>query len=438
LCLVFDREIEHMHINIPKEAGHIIEVFENNGYEAYVVGGCVRDSVLGRKPEDWDITTSAKPEEMKKLFKRTIDTGIQHGTVTIRMNGCNYETTTFRIDGEYEDGRHPKEVSFTSLLSEDLRRRDFTINAMAYCPGKGIIDLFGGIDDLDKKIIRCVGDARERFGEDALRTLRAVRFAGQLGFVIEEETYNAIKELSDNIDKISAERIRVEITKLLISKGPDRMFVAKDTCLTRHFMPEWDKMCQEGYGDKIIKSINYINEHISEEKRGQREHKALCFAVLLMKSDNAKDVMKRLKFDNYSIEMVDRLARLHDVEFATDKPSFRKFLNEAGVDIMPYLFELRRAYFKGFYDDKDQSGKSLTDRDGEAENMLKEIMSAGDAIYVKDLKISGKDVMSHGVPAGKMVGIILNTLLEEVLENPEKNDEKLLIERAVELSQSNF
>ena len=358
------------------------------------------------------------------------------------MNGCNYETTTFRIDGEYEDGRHPKEVSFTSLLSEDLRRRDFTINAMAYCPGKGIIDLFGGIDDLDKKIIRCVGDARERFGEDALRTLRAVRFAGQLGFVIEEGTYNAIKELSDNIVKISAERIRVEITKLLISKGPDRMFVAKDTCLTRHFMPEWDKMCQEGYGDKIIKSINYINEHISEEKRGQREHKALCFAALLMKSDNAKDVMKRLKFDNYSIEMVDRLARLHDVEFATDKPSFRKFLNEAGVDIMPYLFELRRAYFKGFYDDKDQSGKSLTDRDGEAENMLKEIMSAGDAIYVKDLKISGKDVMSHGVPAGKMVGIILNTLLEEVLENPEKNDEKLLIERAVELrdelSRSNF
>ena len=166
-----------MILEIPKNAETILHILEKAGYEAYVVGGCVRDSILGRSPDDWDITTSAKPEQVKALFHRTVDTGLQHGTVTVLMEKEGYEVTTYRVDGEYEDGRHPKEVTFTASLKEDLKRRDFTINAMAYNPSSGLVDLFGGLEDIERKIIRCVGDPWQRFGEDALRILRAVRFA---------------------------------------------------------------------------------------------------------------------------------------------------------------------------------------------------------------------------------------------------------------------
>ena len=180
-----------MKINVPKEVQEIISVLQEHGHDAYAVGGCVRDSLLGRAPADWDITTSAKPMEVKRLFRRTVDTGIQHGTVTVMFGKEGFEVTTYRIDGEYEDGRHPKEVTFTGEVREDLRRRDFTINAMAYNDKEGLLDLFGGIDDLNKKVIRCVGNPEERFTEDALRIMRAVRFAGQLGFSIEEKTKQA-------------------------------------------------------------------------------------------------------------------------------------------------------------------------------------------------------------------------------------------------------
>ena len=182
-----------MHISIPKHASDIIKTLSAHGYEAYVVGGCVRDSILGKEPADWDITTSALPEQVKALFPRTIDTGLKHGTVTIMMDKVGYEVTTYRIDGTYEDHRHPNEVTFTSDLKEDLMRRDFTINAMAYNEEQGLVDLFGGIQDLTDRIIRCVGNPAERFDEDALRMLRAVRFAGQLNFKIEENTKAAIE-----------------------------------------------------------------------------------------------------------------------------------------------------------------------------------------------------------------------------------------------------
>ena len=188
-----------MILEIPKNAETILHILEKAGYEAYVVGGCVRDSILGRSPDDWDITTSAKPEQVKALFHRTVDTGLQHGTVTVLMEKEGYEVTTYRVDGEYEDGRHPKEVTFTASLEEDLKRRDFTINAMAYNPSSGLVDLFGGLEDIERKIIRCVGDPLERFTEDALRIMRAVRFSAQLGFAIEEETRKALKVLAPNL-----------------------------------------------------------------------------------------------------------------------------------------------------------------------------------------------------------------------------------------------
>ena len=192
-----------------------------NGYEAYAVGGCVRDSILGRVPGDWDITTSALPMQVKGLFRRTVDTGIQHGTVTVMLGRNGYEVTTYRIDGKYEDSRHPESVEFTPKLEEDLKRRDFTINAMAYNDEHGIVDIFDGVGDLQRKIIRCVGDPLERFTEDALRIMRAVRFSAQLGFSIEEETRKALKVLAPNLKHVSAERIQVELVKLLMSPHPD-------------------------------------------------------------------------------------------------------------------------------------------------------------------------------------------------------------------------
>ena len=206
-----------MVIQIPEKVNKIIKKLQEHGYDAYAVGGCVRDSLLGRTPADWDITTSAKPLEVKGLFKRTIDTGLQHGTVTVMLNREGFEVTTYRIDGEYEDSRHPKEVIFTGKLEEDLRRRDFTINAMAYNDREGLVDVFGGAKDLKNQIIRCVGEPRERFTEDALRILRAVRFSAQLGFAIEEDTAKAAGELADTLRKISAERIHTELVKLLVS-----------------------------------------------------------------------------------------------------------------------------------------------------------------------------------------------------------------------------
>ena len=229
-------------MTMPQEVVRIINTLEQHGYEAYAVGGCVRDAMLGREPEDWDITTSAKPLEVKGLFRKTIDTGLQHGTITVMVNGEGYEVTTYRIDGEYEDGRHPKEVAFTTSLRMDLERRDFTINAMAYNDRSGLVDEFDGVGDLKRGVIRCVGDAGQRFDEDALRMLRAVRFSGQLGFTIEDATLQAMEQRIQNLQKISAERIRVEMTKLLISPNPGRFRVAYTSGMTGVFLPEFDRM----------------------------------------------------------------------------------------------------------------------------------------------------------------------------------------------------
>ena len=229
-------------MTMPQEVVRIINTLEQHGYEAYAVGGCVRDAMLGREPEDWDITTSAKPLEVKGLFRKTIDTGLQHGTITVMVNGEGYEVTTYRIDGEYEDGRHPKEVAFTTSLRMDLERRDFTINAMAYNDRSGLVDEFDGVGDLKRGVIRCVGDAGQRFDEDALRMLRAVRFSGQLGFTIEDATLQAMEQRIHNLQKISAERIRVEMTKLLISPNPGRFRVAYTSGMTGVFLPEFDRM----------------------------------------------------------------------------------------------------------------------------------------------------------------------------------------------------
>lgn len=215
-------------MQIPKQVERILLQLEEHGYEAYAVGGCVRDMLLGREPEDWDITTSARPEEVRQVFARTIDTGLQHGTVTVVLDRTGYEITTYRIDGEYEDGRHPKEVAFTRDLKEDLKRRDFTINAMALSRSGELVDPFGGREDLKAGVVRCVGDPSERFSEDALRLLRAVRFAAQLDFTIEERTKLALREEAPRLSCVSRERVQAELTKTLLSRHPERLCMIRE------------------------------------------------------------------------------------------------------------------------------------------------------------------------------------------------------------------
>ena len=415
-----------MRIDIPEDAAAIIDIFEKSGYEAYVVGGCVRDCILGRKPEDWDITTSATPEQMKELFHKTIDTGIQHGTVTIRMGGCSYETTTFRIDGEYEDSRHPSSVEFTSLLSEDLKRRDFTINAMAYSPRTGMIDMFGGIDDINAGIIRCVGNAHERFSEDALRTLRAVRFAGQLNFQIEENTLQAISDTASDIKYISAERIRVEITKLIMSDGADRMMLAAKTGLTHIFLPEWDEIARNSdTAYRVIRVINAVNSMCGD--KDSREQKILCFAALLVEAPNAGEVMQRLKFDNYSIGFVDRLTKYCNCDFDMTKIEFRRFLSKAGVDIMELLYILREAYHSSY---GGEYAIYMNEIDRHSKKMFEEIINDGDALTIRQLDVTGNDLFDAGIPKGKIMGDILSVLLDEILEKPSYNNKEWLIKKA--------
>lgn len=453
-----------MHIDIPENAAEIIRILNENGYEAYVVGGCVRDSLLHKIPQDWDITTSATPDKVKEIFKKTIDTGIAHGTVTVRMGGESYEVTTYRIDGVYEDGRHPKDVSFTASLTEDLKRRDFTINAMAYSPDEGIVDIFGGIDDLEAGIIRCVGDADERFNEDALRTLRAIRFAGQLGFDIEEKTYAAICRASEKIKNISCERIRVEISKLLLSDGADRLVAAYDTGLTKVFLPEWDAMMETTQNNpnhvytvgmhtiKVIEGVKKIYGGNDE-----RELRILTWSALL--HDVAKPVcrscdengiehfhghpqegekmavriLRRLKFDNYTINTAARLIKYHDYRFTESKKALRRFVSRAGVDIMPMLFILMEA---------DVSAQSDYHREDKlrllkgAREMLDEIVKAGESMTIRELSINGRDLIGLGITEGRRIGDILEKLLDEVIDDPSLNDRDYLLSRALEIFKS--
>ena len=323
-----------MQIQLPEKVEYIIQTLEAAGYEAYAVGGCVRDSLLNREPDDWDITTSARPQQVKEVFPRTIDTGIQHGTVTVMMGKEGFEVTTYRIDGEYEDSRHPKEVIFTANLIEDLKRRDFTINAFAYNHRSGIVDAFDGMTDLKNGIIRCVGEAKERFTEDALRMMRAVRFSAQLGYDIEEKTKEAIVELAPNLKNISAERIQVEFVKLLQSPHPDYLRVAYELGMTKVILPEFDKAMETPQNNPH--HMYNVGEHLLHTLLEVRPDRSLRIAALLhdiakpdtetkdydgishfhghaeVGEEKAAAILRRLKFDNDTINKVKKYVKFHD------------------------------------------------------------------------------------------------------------------------------
>lgn len=435
-----------MQMILPKNVKKIIDRLEGAGYEAYAVGGCVRDSVLGREPNDWDITTSAKPLEIKELFKRTVDTGLQHGTVTVLLDGEGYEVTTYRIDGAYEDGRHPKEVSFTSDLREDLRRRDFTINAMAYNDREGLVDAFGGLEDIEKKVIRCVGNAQERFTEDALRMLRAVRFSAQLGFSVEEETRQAITRLAGNLSRISAERIQAEMIKLLTSPHPEELRTAWETGITAVILPEFDRMMATPQHNPHHRGS--VGEHTLWALQEVRAEKVLRLAILLhdagkpetrttdeLGSDHfhghadvseklARAVLHRWKLDNDTLNQVIRLVRWHDLRPELTDRSVRRAVFRTGEDIFPLLLEVCRA------DILAQSTflqAQKLERVTQLEQLYQEILKRKECLSIKDLAIGGKDLIADGMKPGKEMGTVLRTLLEDVLDAPEHNTKEYLL-----------
>ncbi len=434
-----------MKINLPEKVLMIINNLQLHGYEAYAVGGCVRDSILARRPEDWDITTSAKPEEIKKLFRRTVDTGIEHGTVTVILGKDSYEVTTYRIDGTYEDGRHPKEVRFTDDLKEDLQRRDFTINAMAYNDDVRLVDVFGGMQDLNHHLIRCVGDPVERFSEDALRILRAVRFSAQLNFPIEKKTAEAVKEMAPSLGRISAERIQAELVKLLVSAHPERIQDACELGITKVILPEWDAMT--GVEQNTPHHKYDVAQHTLRAMKNVKRDKVLRLTMLfhdmgkpeakttdeagrdhfkghaLISEEIARRVMRRLKFDNDTIRKVTRLVCYHDYRMEATPKNVRRAMNRIGVELFPYYLAVRLA---------DVKAQSPYRKREKIENIVavrvlyQKILLEDQCVTLRQLAVSGRDLMDLGMSPGREMGNMLSELLEYVIDDPERNRKDIL------------
>lgn len=436
-----------MQIQLPAKAHKIISTLEAAGYEAYAVGGCVRDSILGRSPDDWDITTSARPEETKRLFSRTIDTGIRHGTVTVMLDKEGFEVTTYRIDGDYEDGRHPKNVTFTANLEEDLRRRDFTINAMAYNESRGLVDLYGGLADIETGVIRCVGDAGERFTEDALRMMRAVRFSAQLGYRIDKDTRAAIMALAPNLQKISAERIQTELVKLAVSPHPDYLRIAYETGITAQILPEFD-LCMETPQNNPHHCYT-VGEHILHSMSAVESDKVLRLGMLFhdigkpqtitvdeegithnkthpeVGAEMTRKILRRLKFDNDTIDKVTKVVLYHDQEIAATQAGVRRAMNRMGEDIFTMMFAVRRADVEAQSDYQREEKLQSIDY---IESLYQKVKEQGDAFSLKDLAITGSDLIAQGMKPGRQIGTVLQELLERVLEDPSCNTPEKLLE----------
>lgn len=437
-----------MKICMPQAVKEIIATLQQHNYEAYAVGGCVRDSILGREPNDWDITTSASPEEVKALFRRTIDTGIEHGTVTVMVDKTGYEVTTYRIDGKYEDGRHPTEVTFTRNLKEDLLRRDFTINAMAYNDTDGLVDIFGGLEDIDRKVIRCVGDPRARFTEDALRLMRAIRFAAQLGYTIEEETREAMKEIASNLTKISAERIQVELTKTLVSPNPFLLKDAYELGLTKFFMPEFDLAMETKQNNPH--HMYTVGEHSLVSVQNIRADKVLRLTMLMhdlgkplcittdedgidhyyghpAKSEEmAREILHRLKFDNDTIRKVCVLVRHHDERIVPGIKYMRRAVARIGEEAFPALFEVQEADIaaqSNYKREKKLATLETNRRDYEEMRALNQCVSKA------NLAVTGRDLIDCGMKPGREIGKVLDAMLKDVIEEPSHNNKEYLLKK---------
>lgn len=438
-----------MQINIPEDVHILINTLNQAGYEAYIVGGCVRDSLMGREPKDWDINTSARPDEVKRLFTKTYDTGIRHGTVSVRKGKRVYEVTTYRIDGDYSDYRRPDEVTFTSNLQEDLLRRDFTMNAMAYHPRQGIIDYYGGQKDLEKGIIRCVGTPSERFHEDALRMLRALRFAAQLDFDIDPATYQAIRSMAPLLQHVSWERIHDEMNKILLSESPERIETVYETGLLHYIIPEWEACVRTEQHHPY--HIYNVAEHIAESLKNIESDRVLRWTMLLhdigkpavrttdesgidhftghaeISTQMADTILRRLKFDNASRERILKLIRFHDVDLPEDPTALRYLLHELGKEQYPDLVKVQRADILAQNPEYAAAGLAKLRR---SVRQYEALCQRGDCVDLNSLAVNGHDLLQIGYRPGKAIGVVLTNLLYAVLEDPSNNRYDLLLETA--------
>lgn len=432
-------------IKIPKDVKAVMDILTNGGYKAYVVGGCVRDSIMGREPNDWDVTTDASPDRIKELFSdfRTVDTGIKHGTVLIVSGKTPVETTTFRIDGEYSDNRHPDEVTFTKNVCDDLARRDFTINAMAYNKTEGIVDPFGGQEDIKKQIIRCVGDADTRFNEDALRIMRAVRFSSVLGFTIEEKTAESIIKNENLLSGIASERIISELMKLLC--GDNVLNVLTEfRSIIGVFMPELKlEFDFKQYGKKhgydvwmhTVHTVNNIENDpilrltmllhdtgkiathaIDENGNSTFKNHAAVGGVI------AENILRRLKFSKEYINTVSYLVSIHDKEVPETRVQVKEYIRDLGEENFIRLMKIRRA---------DKSGlakeyRDITDKLLFAYSTFDDVMNNNEPYSLSQLAVNGNDIKKY--VSGNEISDALNYLLETVIRYPEKNNKHDLIE----------
>ncbi|MBR9952777.1 CCA tRNA nucleotidyltransferase [Eubacteriaceae bacterium Marseille-Q4139] len=412
-----------MKIEVPQEVEWIIGKIREHGFEAFAVGGCVRDTLLSRTPGDWDITTSAEPEEIKRIFPRTVDTGLQHGTVTVIKNRKGYEVTTYRIDGEYHDGRHPDSVEFTKNLTEDLKRRDFTINAMAYSHETGIVDVFGGMDDLKAGIIRCVGSPTERFSEDALRILRAIRFSGQLNFEIEEETLNAVGALAPNLLKVSRERIQTELTKLLLSDHPERLILTENLGISRYVADGLHEILTEGErpGEKSEGLLAYPRCLMGTSSLPAEKSMRWAGFLRFTPPNDVRRFLKGLKLDNETIGNAKTMAE----GFQTPLPEAKTAIRRMASRMTEYQFEgvlslkSMEEALPGFPGPKTAAALSA---------LWQEILASGDCLRMKDMAVNGGDLIAAGMKPGKEMGSTLEYLFGLVLEHPEYNQKEFLLD----------
>lgn len=434
-------------MQIPSDIIKVLKHLNTAGYKAYIVGGCVRDSFMGKEPHDWDITTDASPEQIKEVFSdfRTIDTGIQHGTVTVICNHTPVEITTFRIDGEYTDNRHPDSVEFTKDIKADLARRDFTINAIAYNPQEGIIDPFGGVEDIKNKIIRCVGSADKRFNEDALRILRAIRFSSVLGFEIEKETSESLIKNENLISGIAVERISSELLKLLTGQNVHSVLHNYKSVFAV-FIPELKlqfgfkqygkKHAYDVWGHTALTVANIENDpilrltmllhdtgkiatHALDENGNStfKNHAAVGGVI-------AENILRRLRLSNEYIKTVSYLVSVHDKDVPLTKIQVKEYLREMSEENFIRLLKIRRA---------DRSALSKDYRDISAELVLaygsfSEVITNGEPYRLAHLAIKGNDIKKM-FPA-KEIGDKLNALLDFVIREPERNNKTDLIEKA--------
>ncbi len=436
-------------IKLPVGVENIVKTLNKAGHEAYIVGGCVRDALMGRVPNDWDVTTSAPPDTVKEVFPKTYDTGLQHGTVTVRVNEEYHEVTTYRIEGKYEDHRRPSSVEFVSDIKLDLGRRDFTINAMAYHPKEGIIDPYDGIKDLDKALLRAVGEPEERFTEDALRILRGVRFAAQLGFDLEAKTLEGMRRCAHLLDHISKERIRDEIMKILLSDQPKKLAHMHDWGLLEYVLPELGECFKTSQnhphhiydvGAHTIKALEQIPKdevlrltmllhdigkpatHTTDNCGIDHFHGHVSVSV-----EMSKKILRRLRFDNHTIKEVTTLVKYHDfhIEEALTKESIKEVLCEIGPALFEKLLIIQEADARGQNPDKlSPKLKELK----KAEEIFKNIRQNNECYALKDLKINGKDIASLGITEGLKIGTVLQSLLDRVIKKPELNQRDILLD----------